>query len=108
VTGHLRAAGLAGLAFVLLGAVDEDTFLCEEAAVHVAECCSEVHGRAIHCGNSGVCDGGGEALLAPRQSRCIVRRSCEELRDGAACDEIAAYLGDFEYDEPPLSLSVCR
>jgi hypothetical protein len=91
---HRRAAGLAMVCFALLGSIRQDEFECEEAAVHLDDCCAEVDGTALDCRFvEGGCERDSKPTqLSVSQSQCILRRDCASLRESGICEAVAEAL----------------
>jgi hypothetical protein len=78
------------LLFVLFGTtpsgpfcIREDEVLCEEASSHLAQCCG--HTPQMHCIEDQACGTATYPDLAPITARCLMERSCDELRRSGAC-----------------------
>ncbi len=83
---------LFALAVLLLGghvlrgsALRKDEILCEEAAVHLQECCEEGSVFLPNCDYSDGCDFSTYPALSPVESDCIRNASCADLYDGGVC-----------------------
>jgi hypothetical protein len=96
------AALLVALAFCGL---TEDAVLCEEAAAHLEDCCPSFRPTFLRCETPDLV-GCAEVDVKTDEARCILGRSCEELRGGGTCDRaIAAWT----YGRPTAeTFPVCR
>jgi hypothetical protein len=99
---HLRAACLAALAFVLLGSIREDEFQCEEAAIHLDDCCPELATQSIDCWyDPGGCGADPKpTMLSVRQSKCIRSLDCAALVDHGVCRDVEAMLATSSATNP--------
>jgi hypothetical protein len=84
----LRALALAGAVGILTGAIQEDQFLCEEAAAHLQECCPHLTIPSV-CG-----DGCSDITLPIAQSKCILDTDCEQIVSSKMCERIQGLQAD--------------
>jgi hypothetical protein len=103
----LRSAVFFGVTTVSLGAsawtidTDDDNFrpeviACEEAVLHLVECCPGFTPSAVDCRylhrhfDAGGCDGAFDEYtrpaLSPEESTCIKTMRCDELTAARVCD----------------------
>lgn len=110
-----RRDGLRGalLALVVGGglpaaqAFREDEFLCEEAAIHLEECCPDLEVGELDCTFSMGCGSTTYPGLTPEESDCIRERPCDALREQGVCEKVQARRGPIEEDDLPTD-AVCQ
>ena len=90
------AGGVAVVAFLAVGGnaigSDGSQFECEEAAAHLADCCPGLNPTQIDCNYHFDCDGDStndSPEIDGAESKCIERRSCDELTSSGVCDTFA-------------------
>src|SRR5262245_26564362 len=90
--GAVRTGGwtLVLIAIVLsCGSIPDDELTCEEAVSHLIDCCPGFDPRRMPCVRS---DGCGSDQTKPSfsesSSRCMLAKSCEDLRSGGTCDRV--------------------
>lgn len=91
---------MALLVAVGLGALPEEQLECEQAMVHLLECCQPE--------STDVCGGGcAAAVLTLDESACIEGMSCEEMAASNVCDRVSA-LANVQSNTPdPEHAAVC-
>jgi hypothetical protein len=97
-TARARIAVLSLGSLVLLGAIGEDELACEEASVHLADCCPELKSQAIDCdyrpprcydrGCERECIPAEPTYFTAAQARCLRDLDCADL-EGEGCAALA-------------------
>lgn len=64
----------------------EDELMCEEAALHISECCG--YSVDARCGYFSKWESGYRTypVFSADTGRCVARASCQALRDAGVCD----------------------
>jgi hypothetical protein len=89
----LRSLGLLGAAcLVLLGfGLDKGELACEQAAVHLQECCPDFDVTRMDCTQEGGCTRTRESsAVAFEESECIRASSCEDIAARKVCERLDA------------------
>jgi hypothetical protein len=69
--------------------LSEDAVLCEESAAHLSECCPGFAPRFLNCDTPELV-GCSMVDVQSDQARCILSRSCAQLRADGTCDRAIA------------------
>lgn len=99
-----RPVALLAVAFAFCG-FTEEAVLCEEAAAHLSECCPSFEPTFLRCETPSFPTGCAEVDAKTEESRCIVKRSCAELRADGTCDRACAA---WTQGQPAAGTPVCR
>jgi hypothetical protein len=84
--------------------LDRGELKCEQAAVHLAECCPDVFFRQDSCIQEGGCARTEDAtLVASDESDCLRAESCDEVTARGVCERLATRIQRWEaIDGPPI------
>lgn len=63
----------------------EGAVLCEESAAHLSRCCPGFAPRFLRCEGPQFPSGCSSVDVDSGEARCLVSRSCAELRDDGTC-----------------------
>jgi hypothetical protein len=102
------------LAVLLLGHVRLDEVRCEEASVHLEDCCPDFVPHDLDCDwvDRGSCESDIDPTrLDVAQSECLLELDCATLVDEGICDAIIAAITPTTPGQggaPPLELGRCR
>jgi hypothetical protein len=100
-----RPTALLAVALAFCG-LTEDAVLCEEAAARLSQCCPGFSPNQLRCEMPTFPVGCAEVDVQTDESRCIMGRTCEDLRGDGTCDRaIAAWTVGFP---PADTFPVCR
>lgn len=98
----LVAAAVVLLFFSLGFDLDRGELKCEQAAVHLAECCPEVAFTRESCIQEGGCSREGEStLVTAEESDCLRAESCDELVARRVCDRLNVRQNEWERVDGP-------
>ena len=84
----LALSFLCGFGLARCDGLSEDEVLCEESVAKLRECCGASFGGGIECyhADSGGCAAPRRPAVSRDKSLCLLRHSCDELRNGGSCD----------------------
>lgn len=81
---------LAGACLVLVGfGLDKGELACEQAAVHLSECCPDFDITRMDCTQEGGCTRTRESsAVALEESECIRAASCDDIKARRVCERL--------------------
>jgi len=98
----LVATAVVLLFFSLGFDLDRGELKCEQAAVHLAECCPEVVFDRASCIQEGGCERDGDSMLvASDESDCLRAESCDELLARNVCERLRTRKVEWERTDGP-------
>jgi hypothetical protein len=91
-TPILALAVLAGVSLLLLGfGLDKGELACEQAAVHLQDCCPDFDITTMDCTQEGGCSRRRESTaVALEESECIQAAPCEDIVARRVCERLDA------------------
>lgn len=81
-------AGLGLLSHVAGNSFREDELECEQAIAHLVDCCPDFPAGSVQCVYDEGCGTVTETALSVAESRCIERKSCDDVRASGLCEKV--------------------
>ena len=105
-TSHWTAVRAAAMAWLLLSSaafitIEEEDFVCENTAAHLADCCDDISPSMLYCDYNSC----GDPELRTHELKCINSMSCEEIAERDLCTRVLERLAN---DGTTETRSLCR